>query len=120
LDEEYGELRDAVKIEEWEKNCQPISLSELDADLANSLSELEKIVQCDLLRADARIKNYIWAMDEEGKIKIAIEELAVYKSEAQFNGYPRRRGYIHPSKEKTRASNSIEWRESKNCGRVSI
>lgn len=39
-------------------------------------------------------------MDGEGKIHIAVEELAVMQAETAYSGYPRRRGYRHPSEDK--------------------
>ena len=99
LDEKFGEIRHPDRIDEWEDRV-PDSLSTLDVDLATSLAELEKLVQCKLLKSAARAKNYIWAMAPDGEIRIAIEELAVQQPEATFSGYPRRRGYKHPSEEK--------------------
>jgi hypothetical protein len=100
LDDEFGLIRLPEKVDVWEKGRTPASKSLLDENVAKRLKELERIVQCDLLRPAARAKNYIWAMDEGGAIYIAVEELELASPETDYSGYPRRRGCRHPSEEK--------------------
>lgn len=100
MDDEYGELRPPEKVDRWEKNKRPASLCTLDQNLAQKLTALEALVQDRLFRSSARAKNYLWAMDADGSIRIAVEELAIRQPRASYAGYPRRRGYSHPSEEK--------------------
>ncbi|MCY0149774.1 hypothetical protein OEG84_19195 [Hoeflea sp. G2-23] len=100
LDETFGVLRGAERIEEWENGRSPLSLSSLDTELAQRLAELSRIVQSNLLKPAARTQSYIWAVTEDGSIKISVEELSIRQPEATFSGYPRRRGYKHPSEDK--------------------
>ncbi|UXS39809.1 hypothetical protein FY150_08865 [Agrobacterium tumefaciens] len=100
MDEDFGSIRAPEKVDEWEKGRKPESISKLDEMLGAKLAELEKLAQYQLFKFSARAKNYIWAMNETGEIIIAVEELALEKPEASYSGYPRRRGYRHPSEEK--------------------
>lgn len=96
----FGSLRLPEKVDEWEKDRTPESLTTFDSELADKLVALEELTKCKLFRASARAQNFIWAMDDAGEIKIAVEELALTMPEASFPGYPRRRGYRHPSEDK--------------------
>lgn len=99
LDKHYGPLRKPEKVDSWEDR-PPQSLTIFDRVVGDSLAKLESAVQCKLLRFAARAKNYIWAMKDSGEIVIAVEELIVQPPDSDFSGYPRRRGYRHPSEEK--------------------
>ncbi|MBY3514194.1 hypothetical protein HFN76_18450 [Rhizobium laguerreae] len=100
LNKSYGIPRLPDKVDEWERKRAPASLSDLDGNLAKTLTELALLAQTDLMKSALRAKNYIWAMDETGRIVLAVEELALTAPEAPYTGYPRRRGYRHPSEEK--------------------
>nr|WP_316653273.1 hypothetical protein [uncultured Gellertiella sp.] len=100
LDESFGLLRLPEKIEPWEKGRSPASLAVLDEDVAACLAAMQQLAQNRLLKPSARAKTYIWAVDARGTIQIAIEELAAWEQIAQYAGYPRRRGFHHPSEEK--------------------
>lgn len=100
MDSQFGSVRSPEKIDKREEGRRPESISTLNGSLAGNLEKLKALAQCDLFRFAARAKNYIWAMDEAGKIVIAVEELALDRPEADYTGYPRRRGYKHPSEEK--------------------
>jgi len=100
LDASFGSLRLPDKVDEWERDRIPVSLSALDAHSADTLRNLEILAQSSMLSSAMRAKNYIWAMLDDGSIRIAVEELALTQPEAPHSGYPRRRGYSHPSEEK--------------------
>ncbi|NKK60273.1 hypothetical protein GFM44_30960 [Rhizobium leguminosarum bv. viciae] len=100
LNVQFGIPRLPEKVDEWETGRRPESLSDLDKNLAETLCELDKLAQTKLMRYALRAKSYIWAMNEEGKIVVAVEELAIEKPETIYPGYPRRRGLRHPSEDK--------------------
>lgn len=100
LDKDFGPARSPERIDRWEQDSEPESLSTLDADLAERLVRLEQIAQCNLLRHAELAKNYIWAMAPDGSIRIAVEELAIEPRPEVSTGYPRRKGPVHPSEEK--------------------
>lgn len=100
LNTEFGLPRLPEKVDDWEKGRRPESLSDLDGKLAETLRELDKLAQTKLMRYALRAKSYIWAMDESGKIVVAVEELAMAEPETIYPGYPRRRGLKHPSEDK--------------------
>ncbi|WP_132664693.1 hypothetical protein [Rhizobium sp. PP-CC-3G-465] len=96
----FGTPRLPEKVDDWERGRTPESLSVLNNGLATTLCELGKLAQTKLMRYALRAKSYIWAMDENGKIVLAVEELAIEKPETIYPGYPRRRGLRHPSEDK--------------------
>ncbi|MGE6697145.1 hypothetical protein ACQKH5_05585 [Hyphomonas sp. NPDC076900] len=100
LDIQFGTPRTPEKVDDWERDRRPKSLSELNANLAATLCDLDKLAQTSLMRCALSAKSYIWAMDEAGKIVVAVEELAIEEPEGVYSGYPRRRGLRHPSEEK--------------------
>ncbi|APH72609.1 hypothetical protein BSQ44_15520 [Aquibium oceanicum] len=67
--------------------------------MAESLTGLERCVQNILLRFAATTQNYLWAMNADGKILIAVEEIAEFDGIPNTRGYPRRRGHRHPSED---------------------
>ncbi|WP_439625874.1 hypothetical protein [Shinella sp.] len=99
FDRDFGALRAPDKVDDWEKDVTPASLSDL-GEAAPALAELKKLAQYRILSSAMRAKNYIWVMEQDGTIKIAIEELAYLQSGTPYPGYPRRRSYKHPSEEK--------------------
>ncbi|RWC31486.1 hypothetical protein [Mesorhizobium sp.] len=100
LDTEFGELRGPERIMKWEEDRTPNSLCTLDAELLATLSSLRDCAQSSLLKSAAQTQNYLWVMDASGSIKIAIEEIAVLDGKPDTRGFPRRRGYKHPSEDK--------------------
>jgi hypothetical protein len=99
-DKKYGVPRLPERVDKWEAGRSPASLSNLDSGVASDLAAVEKLAQTPLFRHSERAKNYIWAMAVDGSIKIAVEELAPDPVMSDGAGYPRRRGYAHPSEEK--------------------
>ena len=99
LDIEFGELRAPEKIMAWEKGRRPNSLCTVDANLLMTLSALRDCAQSQLLKSAAQTQNYLWIMDDNGDIKIAIEEIAILDGKPDTRGFPRRRGYKHPSED---------------------
>ncbi len=100
LDELYGIPRLPDNIDKWEKNTKPVSLSLLDAKLATDLNNAKELADNKLFRAAEKSKTYLWVMDLNGEILIAIEEISIDQPNAPYSGYPRRRGYRHPSEQK--------------------
>ncbi|MER9628345.1 MULTISPECIES: hypothetical protein [unclassified Mesorhizobium] len=99
LDAEFGELREPERIMSWEKERSPNSLCTVDVGLLAALSSLRDCAQSPLLKSAAQTQNYLWVMDANGDIKIAVEEIAVLDGKPDIRGYPRRRGYKHPSED---------------------
>jgi hypothetical protein len=100
LDEQFGELRSPERIMAWEKGRRPNSLCTVDIDTVSTLNKLRDCAQSQLLRSAAQTQNYLWIMDAGGTVKIAIEELALLDGKPDTRGFPRRRGYKHPSEDK--------------------
>jgi hypothetical protein len=100
LDEQFGELRPPERIMHWEKGRRPNSLCTVDVNIVATLTKLRECAQSQLLRSAAQTQNYLWIMDASGSIKIAIEELALLDGKPDTRGFPRRRGYKHPSEDK--------------------
>lgn len=96
LDDLYGVLRSPLYLRPWEDR-PPVSLSVLDAELASALSSLRTLCEHSLLKMVAQSTNYLWAMDQQGDIWIAVEELAVRSSETDTSGLPMLRRILHPS-----------------------
>lgn len=80
----------------WEDRA-PVSLSILNRNLAQALSELKSVCEHSLLRMVAQSTNYLWAMDVNGDVWIAVEELAVRSLESDTSGLPMLRRILHPS-----------------------
>lgn len=99
LNSRFGCPRPPEKIETWEREARPVSLTILDETVVKCLLNLEHAAQQPLFRAAAQAQNMIWAMDEAGTVVIAVEELAM-EPDMPMQGFPRRRGYRHPSEEK--------------------
>jgi hypothetical protein len=100
LDEKFGLARGPERVDKWEENRSPESLCFLDEGLALALIKLQECVQSQLLKFDARAKNYLWVVGVDGKLALAIEEIALKPPDAPLSGYPRRRGFRHPVEEK--------------------
>lgn len=99
LDLAFGVTRGPEKIDVWELDQKPLSLTMLNEAVGQILRELEVLAQSSLLGFAMRSMNYIWAMTEDGTIWIAMEELA-FLDEFPHQGYPRRRSCQHPSDQK--------------------
>lgn len=99
LDQRYGPVRLPEKVDEWERDRKPASLSDLRA-AARSLLDIENLANSFLMRQSLRAQNFLWVMDADGFVLIAVEELAITYPDVPYSGYPRRRGYRHPHEEK--------------------
>jgi hypothetical protein len=97
LDGKYGVLRDPDNTDDWERGRRPLSRVRLNSQVAVSLGEFSKLASQSIFRSLATAHTYIWAMDVDGTVFIAVEELAIIQENARFQGYPRRRGFQHPS-----------------------
>lgn len=99
LDQDFGVPRKPEKVDVWEQNIKPLSLSRLE-DAANTLKSLTELADQALVQADLRVKTFLWVMDGNGEIFVAIEELAPKTPAAPHSGFPRRRAFGHPAEEK--------------------
>jgi hypothetical protein len=89
------------RIDSWEQQAKPRSLSSLDSRVGITLKRYRRIAKSELLKFDAMVKRFIWAMDAGGAVKIAVEELAGMPDGSASVGHPRRRHYpIHPAQER--------------------
>ncbi|MBL8576059.1 MAG: hypothetical protein JNK47_02440 [Mesorhizobium sp.] len=100
LDEIFGVARLPERIDKWEQGRSPESLCSFDDKTATALVKLQECVQSNLLKFDARTKSFLWAIDADGGLTLALEEIAVRPPEAPQAGYARRRGFRHPVEEK--------------------
>lgn len=105
LDSVFGRLRGPSEVNEWENGRAPHSLVVLDAAVSSALLEYRRVCQASLLIRAAQAFAFIWAMDVQGHIVIACEELSdealEYDGEVPHQGYPRRRGIgSHPVEKK--------------------
>lgn len=101
LDLDFGASKMPSRIDSWEVNAKPRSLSSLDGPVGTTLRRYRRIAKFELLKFDAMTKRFIWAMDAGGEVKIAVEELAGMPDGSASVGHPRRRNYpIHPAQER--------------------
>lgn len=96
LDALYGHMRPPMYLRAWEDRA-PVSLSILDRNLAQALSNLKSVCEHSLLKMVAQSTNYLWAMDVGGNVWIAVEELAFRSIESDTSGLPMLRRILHPS-----------------------
>jgi hypothetical protein len=101
LDNEYGCPRLPLKVEPWEVSRSPKSKCLLTEEIGSNLASMLAASTPQLFRHAARTLTYIWAMDSEGAMHVAVEELAEMPDGTRVEGYPRRRNFpVHPSEEK--------------------
>lgn len=101
LDKMYGQCREPSKVDTWENGRSPLSLCEFVPEIGATLISLKACCQSPLLKFSSRGVTYLWAMAQDGSIKIAVEELAEMPDGTEVTGYPRRRNFPrHPSEEK--------------------
>jgi hypothetical protein len=101
LDSHFGAAKQPSRIDSWEMDAKPKSLSELDNRTSKALKGYGEIARLDLLKFDAMAKRFIWAIDRDGGVKIAVEELAALPDGGDSVGHPRRRHFpIHPAQER--------------------
>lgn len=101
LDDEYGIPRLPFTVDPWEVSRSPKSKCLLTEEAGSSLVALRTASLPQLFRHAARTLTYIWAMDTDGAIHVAVEELAEMPDGTLVEGYPRRRDFpVHPSEEK--------------------
>ncbi|MGL4489779.1 MAG: hypothetical protein ACRCU5_10090 [Rhizobiaceae bacterium] len=104
-DESFGRVRDARKREngqcfqEWEIGLVPISLFELNKETAEQLVNAVELAKQAPFGIALTTIGYIWVLDQECKVWIAVEELALADG-VQRRGIPKRRNGQHPASEK--------------------
>lgn len=98
LDTDYGVPRSPKRVDDWEEDQVPMSRCVFGDEVAEALRDLERAVQGELLKPAAQSKNFIWAMNGNGDVVIAVEEIAptAYDGRSVPRGYPRRKGLEHP------------------------
>jgi hypothetical protein len=100
MDEEYGVLRVAIGDAKanadgrqlWEVSMAPESICALDDELGNRLKLLLKAASCKLLQSASQSLLFLWGMEGDGKIMIAVEEVAQINEQPVPKGFPTRRG----------------------------
>ncbi|QYK40740.1 MAG: hypothetical protein KF887_15205 [Paracoccaceae bacterium] len=92
LDELYGLPRSAESTNDWETGHEPLSLCFFDAGVGKAMAEFRELALAQPFRAAAQTLNFIWGMGEDGKIRIAIEEIAQINERPVPRGIPIRRG----------------------------
>lgn len=97
----YGPLRSPSEVANWEHGRRPRSLSTLTDDTGRQLSTYCAVCGSPLFACAASAITFLWAMDESGDIKLAVEEIAELPDGRELTGHPRRRNFpSHPSDEK--------------------
>lgn len=97
----YGAIREPYKIDPWEVNKRPLSISSLTGDLGEVLSNYCKACKEDILKHAAQAITFLWVMKADGQVTMAVEELADMPDGTERRGFPRRRNYPnHPAEEK--------------------
>ena len=100
MDGRYGTLRDALGNQDanadgrqqWEVGLTPASTCTLDHELGASLAEFSRVASTSLLRSASRSLTFIWGMEANGDVKIAVEEVARINKSTVQKGFPTRRG----------------------------
>jgi hypothetical protein len=101
LDSYFGFAKQPSRVDSWELDAKPKSLSDLDVEVSNKLRRYGRVAQVELLKFDAMAKRFIWAIDRDGSVRIAVEELATLPDGGDSVGHPRRRRFpIHPAQER--------------------
>lgn len=75
-DVKYGRLRPPTEVRRWEKNCRPTSLTLLDEECGKALAAFATAAQSNLVGTSCSALLFIWAMDAECRIWIAVEEVS--------------------------------------------
>ncbi|GLS88211.1 hypothetical protein GCM10010873_31850 [Cypionkella aquatica] len=100
----FGMPRAPSNVQPWEQETVPVSKVLLDAVSGKALKDYRQISATELFRASATCFLFIWAMDVEGKVFLAFEEVLPPDDASDPTlryGHPRRRGFpTHPAKEK--------------------
>ncbi len=105
FDERYGRVREARKrdtgacFQEWEIGHRPVSLFELSPETGTSLARALDLAKQAAFGIALTTIGYIWVMDADGRVWIAVEELALADG-VRYSGIPKRRYGQHPAQEK--------------------
>jgi adenylate cyclase len=114
----FGTLRLPSRIDSWE-NRKPASLAILNESLGQSLLNWAASVNNRLLWISATNTNFIWVMDQEGVVHIAVEELAELEDGTKVIGIPRRAKLSHKSQDKKLGHPTlIEGRAARIAGQL--
>jgi hypothetical protein len=100
MDSRFGTLRCAIGNgeaneegrQQWEVDMKPVSTSTLSDDLGQSLLMFLKAATTNLLQTASRSLTFLWGMEADGKVKIAVEEVARINGKPAPMGFPSRRG----------------------------
>jgi hypothetical protein len=97
----FGTVKRPNRVDSWEEGATPRSLVELDAKTGKLLKKYRTLSQSNLMKFDAMAKRFIWAINADGKLLVAVEELAGMPDGRDSVGHPRRRKFpIHPAQER--------------------
>jgi hypothetical protein len=105
LDEMFGQAKAPSLVHPWEVNRVPRSKSNLDKSTGQFFIAHKKLSNQEVFKFTASTITYLWAMDNDGKIHVAVEELAELpdhladpENKQEMTGHPRMRGYpYHPA-----------------------
>ena len=92
LDDVYGMLRQADETEEWEVGMVPASLCELTPSVGQAMKEVLLLAANLPFAHVLRSINFIWAVDDVGKMHVSVEEVALIDGATVMPGLPVRRG----------------------------
>jgi hypothetical protein len=90
-DDTFGFIRDALEIRACEDGRHPLSRFTIDGESIQFLNDFFKAAQSPIFRHAALEMVFIWAIDEDCKLHLAIEELAVDGGHLNVQGVPRPR-----------------------------
>lgn len=103
-DSRFGLPRPPTSIQPWEHDVAPVSKVLLDVDSGKALKDYGQVASSALFRAAAKCFLFIWAMDIDGAVHVAFEEVLPPETSSGpplLCGHPRRRRFpAHPAAEK--------------------
>jgi hypothetical protein len=92
----FGEPRDPSHKDAWEIDCIPVSLRRFDALVGRHFFEFANAANGSLFKHFALTVVCLWAIDVDGNLWVALEELAPFETRKPHVGYPRRRDVDDP------------------------
>jgi hypothetical protein len=104
-DDRFGKLRparlreDGTCFQDWEKGHAPLSLFELTHETGSQIANALYLARQAPFGVALTTIGYIWVMDGETRVWIAVEELALADG-IKRRGIPKRRNGQHPASEK--------------------
>lgn len=104
LDQAFGVVRDAkgdpnskpkadelTGRQDWEQGKMQASLTDLDKVTGASLRQFKEAAQNNLLRWVSKSMTFLWGVEPDGRVKIAVEEIASIDGKVVTPGFSSRR-----------------------------